>query len=426
MSKKTSIFYILGLLTVAVLLLVGLLAVDLVRDAKGKIVEKPRFDLPNDVPWDKIPWKEFPENFPYDEVPWEELPSDTPWEDVDWENVPWDKLPDGLAAKLPLDKIPWDSLPEDMPWDSLPDDIPWENVPWEDVPWTELPQDFPWEEVPWDDIPEDFNWKALTCEHEFDDVRTLIPATCVTGGVDIYTCGKCGYAEPRQTEPTGEHVFEGEWLVETAATCVDGGMEYRVCVQCHTERETQPTEPTGIHTYDGEGKCLYCQHRRITVSSDSATKQYDGTPLSATDCNVTFGELHDGDELVVESYTSLNAVSVAPNVVTVRVQDENGNDVTDNYDIDYAYGSLTLSEKQLTITTSSAEQTYNGKPLTCREFMAEGLAQGDSVQVITATSLTECGSCSNVLTIRIVNEKGEDVTANYSIMFVYGTLTVTA
>ena len=81
----------------------------------------------------------------------------------------------------------------------------------------------------------------------------------------------------------------------------------------------------------------------------------------------------------------------------------------------------------LTITAESAEKAYDGSALTKDSYIAEGLAEGDKVEDITITgSQTIAGSSNNVPSAaKIVNAKGEDVTAAYDITYVNGTLTVT-
>ena len=457
--------YLTGFTIFAVLLLVAGLTVGLVFEAKNIYVEKPRFDLPNDVPWDRIPWKDMSEDFPWEDVPFDRLPADAPWEDIPWEDVPWQDIPDDLVGELPLDNIPWDSLPENMPWDELPRDLPWDAIPWQDVPWDDLPSDFPYKDIPWNDLPSDFNWQAVTCDHSFERSESYLAATCVVGGWDTYVCTQCGATELRQTEPTGIHVYNGEWQSRTAPTCVEEGLEFRVCEQCGVAEETQTVQPTGQHTYDEEwievqpatcveqglqhklcnqcggeeitqhtnptgihiygatGKCDNCDMQQLTLRSGSDTKQYDGTPLAKHSYETVFGTLKQGHEIVASYKGSLSNVGVADNLFTVRITDEQGADVTDGYDITYEYGTLTLTRRQLTVKTDSAARLYDGTPLICHDYEQSGLADGDEIQITFTATLTERGTCANIATVRIVRGNA-DVTANYAIALVFGTLTV--
>ena len=81
----------------------------------------------------------------------------------------------------------------------------------------------------------------------------------------------------------------------------------------------------------------------------------------------------------------------------------------------------------ITITAESAEKAYDGSALTQNAYKTEGLAKGDEVASITINgSQTVVGTSDNVPSAaKIVNAKGENVTASYDITYVNGTLTVT-
>lgn len=461
--KRRFVFYVLGFSVVAILIVVGILTATLVSKARDVYVEKPRFGLSNDVPWDRIPWKNLPKDFPWEDVPFDKLPDDTPWEDVPWQDVPWSEIPDRLLDELPLEAIPWQDVAS-VDWDSIPEGLPWEEIPWQNVPWSELPDDFPYRDIPWNDLPPDFNWQAVTCEHMFELSQTVVEATCVETGSDLYVCTQCGESQLRQTEPTGVHVYEGEWQSRLAPTCVQEGLEFRVCEQCHVAEETQtvlPTglhtydewidvqlatcveqglqhkfcnqcggeeitqtvEPTGVHLYDATGKCATCDRQQLTFVSGSAFKQYDGVPLEQHTFERLFGTLKSGHEAVAEYEGSLRDVGVTDNLFVVQIRDEQGNDVTDGYEITYEYGTLTMDRRQLTVITQSAARPYDGTPLECHSYEHFELADGDEIQIVFTSKLTERGTCANMATVRIVRQ-GLDVTANYVITLNFGSLTV--
>ncbi len=107
-----------------------------------------------------------------------------------------------------------------------------------------------------------------------------------------------------------------------------------------------------------------------------------------------------------------------------------GADVTKSYEIDYQPGSLVVTARPLTITAASDSKVYDGHPLTNSNVIPTGLLKGDRVASVTVEgSRTDAGFCTNdVLTKAdavIRNEAGEDVTGNYAITYVNGTLTVT-
>ncbi|MBR2558934.1 MAG: hypothetical protein IKE37_00700, partial [Firmicutes bacterium] len=99
-----------------------------------------------------------------------------------------------------------------------------------------------------------------------------------------------------------------------------------------------------------------------------------------------------------------------------------------NYEVEFIDGEFDITARALTITASSAAKQYDGTPLTSESWTSSALAEGDVLQSVTIKgSQTEAGTSANVASAaKIVNEEGKDVTANYDITYVDGTLTVTA
>ena len=167
--------------------------------------------------------------------------------------------------------------------------------------------------------------------------------------------------------------------------------------------------------------------KSLTITADSDSKVYDGTALTKNSYTKTV--LATGDS--VESVTvtgSQTVVGRSANVPSAAViKNENGDDVTASYDITYANGTLEVTKKAVTITVDSASKVYDGTALTKGSFEADGLTDGDSIESIAVTgSQTNAGKCDNVPDEAvIINAAGEDVTANYDITYVNGTLEVT-
>ena len=89
-------------------------------------------------------------------------------------------------------------------------------------------------------------------------------------------------------------------------------------------------------------------------------------------------------------------------------------------------GELTINPMPLTITAGSDSKAYDGTPLTCGEFDSTTPAEGDTVTSVTLTgSQTNVGSSDNVASDAKLMRGDRDVTANYAIEYVNGTLTVT-
>lgn len=90
-----------------------------------------------------------------------------------------------------------------------------------------------------------------------------------------------------------------------------------------------------------------------------------------------------------------------------------------------ADGVLTITPKELTITAGSKTE-YGPTPVTCDEWTVSGLAAGDKVESVKITGIQSVpGSSPNVPSDAVIkNAKGEDVTKNYAIKYVNGTLTM--
>lgn len=167
----------------------------------------------------------------------------------------------------------------------------------------------------------------------------------------------------------------------------------------------------------------------ISIKATSAKKVYDGTELTANSYDVISGELESGDTLVVEYSGSItNAGTVANKIVKVTAKDANGKDVTAKYKISTQDGTLEITKAPLTVTAKSAEKVYDGKALTANTCEVKGsLAKGHKISATVTGSQTQIGSSKNKASnVKIVDANGNDVTSNYEITYVEGTLTVKA
>ena len=82
----------------------------------------------------------------------------------------------------------------------------------------------------------------------------------------------------------------------------------------------------------------------ITITSDDATKEYDGTPLTNSKWDITSGKLKKGDRLSVYVFGSQTNIGSSNNHFSVKVINSSGKDVTDEYVIKCVYGILTVTE----------------------------------------------------------------------------------
>ena len=207
---------------------------------------------------------------------------------------------------------------------------------------------------------------------------------------------------------------------------------------------------TDNYVIDYEYGTLEIIPRPITIKTGDATKVYDGAPLT---CNSYKDVAEDGDRGLVGghkvTYVAVNGTrteaGVSDNTVDLEKQpiivDENGKEVTKNYEVSYAYGKLTVTKRPIKITTVSATKVYDGTPLdptlyesytvtsTANPALSPILAPYQSAEVDFLNTITDVGSVKNEVAVRIYADadtgKTTDLSANYEISYEYGTLSIT-
>ena len=169
--------------------------------------------------------------------------------------------------------------------------------------------------------------------------------------------------------------------------------------------------------------------KALTITASSATKEYDGTELTKNSYSITSGELATGDSIERVTVTgSQTVVGSSDNIASAAVIKNNNNqNVTANYSINYAKGTLTVNNRAVTITADSDSKVYDGTALTKNTYTNTSLASGDSIASVTVTgSQTVVGSSYNVPSEAVIkNSSNEDVTSYYTITYAKGTLEVT-
>lgn len=209
--------------------------------------------------------------------------------------------------------------------------------------------------------------------------------------------------------------------------------------------------------YDAEGKIvtdnyyikglaqgtLTVNKRPITIVAGSDTKIYDGTPLTLDKISVK----EDGEYKLVEGHklkgnseglqtdagTGVNKV-VETSIV---ISDEDKNPVTQNYEISFENGTLTVTSRPITIITDGDKKEYDGTALTNKGYRLEytgdntktALVLDHTEEVLVIGSQTDAGESDNTvdeLNIKIYSDstKTKEVTGNYSFDYSYGKLNV--
>ena len=170
----------------------------------------------------------------------------------------------------------------------------------------------------------------------------------------------------------------------------------------------------------------------LTIAPKAATKEYDGTELTASEYELKSGALLPGDVLnVTYDGSRTEAGSGESSIKSVTVTHD-GVDVTENYNIDYsAKGTLEVKARAITVTADSATKEYDTKPLTkdTASVTSGSLVSGDKLAAAEVVgSQTEVGTSKNTIkenSVKITDAKGNDVTRNYAITLKEGKLEVT-
>lgn len=177
----------------------------------------------------------------------------------------------------------------------------------------------------------------------------------------------------------------------------------------------------------------------IVISAADNEWEYDGKIHSDQRFTVSFGGelLTVGSDGTVTLPTGDKLSAVISGSVRNVADSADGNNIVAYYTLENAEqyanvltedGTLRITPKPLEITAGSAEKQYDRHPLTCGSYTSTPLAEGDRFDSVTLTgSQTEAGSSANIASGAVIKpENGGDATANYTITYKPGTLTVTA
>ena len=180
--------------------------------------------------------------------------------------------------------------------------------------------------------------------------------------------------------------------------------------------------------------------KTITITANSGTKVYDGTPLTDALYNYTEGVLVNGDVLTAVVEGSQTDAGSSVNTVTSYKVMRGDKDVTGNYTFgESVMGTLTVSPRPVTITAQDYTVEYDGQPhgknpttayVVAPAAQNSGLVNGHTESNVNiAFTATDAGTYTDKLVIdkdavTIVDSSNNDVTGNYAIEVVPGTLTI--
>ena len=149
---------------------------------------------------------------------------------------------------------------------------------------------------------------------------------------------------------------------------------------------------------------LTVEPAKATVRTGSASKGYDGTPLTSTEASIT--GLVNGETATVTATGTITEVGTAENTYSITW----GTAKEKNYTLTEKLGTLEITENaaEVTFTAPSAVKTYDGTPLTASAVTAEGLPDGFTFSAETSGSQTDAGSANTVSSYVIRNGDGKE------------------
>ena len=167
----------------------------------------------------------------------------------------------------------------------------------------------------------------------------------------------------------------------------------------------------------------------VTITGNNGSVGYDGNEHSVTGYKVESisNPLYTAADFAFSGTDSVTGTDAGTYMMGLTpAQFENTNPNFENVTFSVTDGALTITPMPLTITAGSDSKAYNGTPLTNDTFTRTSLAAGDTLASVTVTgSQTDVGSSKNVASDAKLMRGDRDVTANYAIDYLPGTLTVT-
>ena len=176
---------------------------------------------------------------------------------------------------------------------------------------------------------------------------------------------------------------------------------------------------------------IMVQEETLIIASDSIEATYTGEEIKCEEIVVLSGELNK-DHKIEATFTGKQVnVGTTNNTYTFKIVDSLGVDVTDKYNVQKEEGSITVTKRPITISpiNTSLTKTYDGEPLaeTVNECIIQSgtLVAGHTISVKPIGSQTDVGNGETRLSYHILDENQVDVTGNYDVSQIPGSLVVT-
>lgn len=196
------------------------------------------------------------------------------------------------------------------------------------------------------------------------------------------------------------------------------------------------TDSYSISITDGS---LQIIAREIVIAPESIETIYDGASHTAKNAYVTATSrypLVDGNYIVVETNsftdaTETDKIEYSQNeILGYTIFNSKNDDVTANYLVSTELGSVLIYRRPITIKAQDSSKEYDGLALVASnnayvtKNSAYGLVEGHTINAICSGSIVNAGITSAIIENYQIFDENGDVTANYRVAVVSGTLEI--
>ncbi len=236
---------------------------------------------------------------------------------------------------------------------------------------------------------------------------------------------------------TGDGLVEGHKVTNLDVSCEGinvGSYDYDIDKTSLVIKDGENNDVTSNYevTYINSGKVTITK-RPVSVKLNSSSRIYDGTPLNSsayTAVGLLNGDYFEFDGLPSIIHVWEGPVTNEPSSMTVHMND--GTDVTENYEItELAHGELSIRPRPIGIESASLNKVFDGTPIdksSTFKITSGSLASGDRIVINSMNSLDNdyihAGTYSNDFTVSIYNSDDLDVTNDYKITLIPGSITI--
>ncbi|MDE5897509.1 MAG: hypothetical protein K2H43_06830, partial [Clostridia bacterium] len=257
--------------------------------------------------------------------------------------------------------------------------------------------------------------------------------TIVTGSAAIFE----NFVSDETYAATGKTVYDVQRNDAYNVFSVQNDTAYRF----YTQREGVLRETTANYEIDYEYGTLKVTPRKLTVTTPSISRAYNGKPLLGTEGEATFEGLVSGESYEAQLVESIIDVGSKKNGTLYDNYTVRGGEKIStywNYERTYRFGTLEITPREITVTTATLTKTYdgqylygdaqpNGTTVTGSAATFTDLAEGETPEAYNVTDLIDFGEKQNTTAYRFYAVRGGktvETTDNYKVTREYGKLKI--